>query len=220
MSQWRVVVADDHALVRTGLRTVLEQQAACVVVGEAANGAEALDLVRQLHPAVLVTDMVMPGMSGIEVVRQVQQFAPATRVIVFSMHADESYVREALRAGAIGYVLKESLADELVQAISHAVTGRRFVSPSLSERILAAYAQPQSTAEFDPYQLLSEREREVLLFTAQGLTSNEIGERLVISARTVESHRANLMRKLGLRSIAELVLYAVRRGLITVEGDR
>lgn len=217
MSQWQVVVADDHELVRTGLRTVLEQQLACTVVGEAASGAEALTLVRQLQPALLVTDMVMPGLSGLEVVRQMQQIAPATRIVVLSMHADESYVREALQAGAIGYVLKESLASELVAAIQHALAGRRYVSPSLSARILDAYAQAGSQPGFDPYQLLSEREREVLVLTARGLTSAEIAELLALSPRTVESHRTNLMRKLGLRSAVDLVRYAIRRGLIPLE---
>lgn len=217
MSAWRVVLVDDHQVVRAGLRTVLERELPCEVVGEAATGGEAINLVRQLQPDVLVTDMVMPGMSGLEVVRQVHQIAPAVRIVVFSMHADESYVREALRAGASAYVLKESLAGELAVAIRHAVEGKRYVSPILSARILEAYAQPPTQSGFDPYDLLSEREREVLVLSAQGLTSGEIGERLVISPRTVESHRANLMRKLGLRTIADLVRYAVRRGLIPLD---
>ncbi|MFV9504256.1 MAG: response regulator [Oscillochloridaceae bacterium umkhey_bin13] len=217
MSRWRVVIADDHELVRTGVRTLLEQELPCEIVGEAASGNEAITLVRDLSPHVLVTDMVMPGLSGLEVVRQVQQQAPATRVVVFSMHGDEGYVREALRAGATGYVLKESLSVELVTAIQYALDGRRYVSPLLSERILDAFAQPALQDSFDPYQRLTEREREVLLGTAQGRTSIEIAEQLAISPRTVESHRANLMRKLGLRTIADLVRYAVRRGLIALE---
>lgn len=218
MTRWRVVVADDHALVRTGVRTLLEQELPCEIVGEASSGSEAISLVRDLSPQLLVTDMVMPGLSGLEVVRQVQQQAPATRVIVFSMHGDEAYVREALRAGATGYVLKESLSIELVTAVQHAIEGRRYVSPLLSERILNAFAQPLQTADiFDPYQRLTEREREVMIGTAQGHTSIEIAEQLALSPRTVESHRANLMRKLGLRTIADLVRYAVRRGLIALD---
>jgi DNA-binding NarL/FixJ family response regulator len=217
MNRWSVVVADDHLVVREGLRTLLEQHLPCTVVGEATTGAEAITLVRQIQPTVLVTDMVMPGMSGLEVVRQVQQIAPATRVIVFSMHADESYVQEALRAGAIGYVLKESLAGELVAAIQAAVTGRRYLSPALTERILARYAQAAPQASFDPYDELSPREREVLVLAAQGLTSAEMAERLVLSTRTVENYRTSLMHKLELRTIADLVRYAIRRGLIALD---
>ncbi|NTW01922.1 MAG: response regulator transcription factor [Oscillochloris sp.] len=218
MSRWQIVLADDHEMIRTGLRTVLEQQLPCNVVGEATTGAEAISMVRQIQPTVLVTDMVMPGISGLEVIRQAQQESPTTRIVVFSMYADESYVREALRAGAIGYVLKESMATELVTAIEYAVQNRRFVSPVLSDRILQAYAQPTTQATFDPYEQLTEREREVLVLTAQGQTSAEIAKQLVLSPRTVESHRAHLMRKLGLRTVADLVRYAVRRGLIMLDS--
>ncbi|NTU79323.1 MAG: response regulator transcription factor [Chloroflexales bacterium] len=218
MSCWRIVVADDHEMIRAGLRAVLEQQLACEVVGEAATGAEAITLVRQIQPEILVTDMVMPGLSGLEVLRQVCEIAPSTRIVVFSMHGDDSYVREALRAGAIGYVLKESLATELMTAIRYAVEGRRYVSPTLSERMFDAYVQPTIQTSSDSYRLLNVREREVLVLTAQGQTSAEIAEQLAISPRTVEHHRATLMRKLGLRTIADVVRYAIRRGLITVDG--
>lgn len=217
MSLWRVVVADDHEMIRTGLRTVLEQFD-CTVVGEAATGAEAVALVRELQPELLVTDMVMPGLSGLEVVRQAAALSPATRIIVFSMHADDSYVREALRAGAMAYVLKESLSAELLTAIQHAVEGRRFVSPCLSERVFDAYMQPGMAISTDSYRLLNAREREVLVLTAQGCTSAEIAEQLSLSLRTVENQRATLMRKLGLRTIADLVRYALRHGLITLDS--
>lgn len=217
MSSCRVVIADDHMIVREGLRTVLERQVPCTVVGEATTGAEAITLVRQLQPTILVTDMVMPGMHGLEVVRQVQQIAPATRVVVFSMHTDEGYVREALRAGAIGYVLKESLAGELVMAIQSAAEGRRYVSQILSERILARYAEAPSSTGFDPYEQLTERERTVLVLLARGQTTLEIATQLELSPRTVESYRSSLMHKLDLRTIADLVRYAVRRGLIALD---
>ena len=217
MKRWPVVVADDHEMIRTGLRTVLEQQCACEVVGEAATGTAALALVHTFRPALLVTDMVMPELGGLEVLRQVRATAPATQVIVFSMHADVSYVREALHAGALGYVLKESLSSDLIAAIQHALAGRRYVSPVLSEQILDAYAQPPSQAQFDPYQQLSEREQAVFVLTAQGRTSSAIAAHLGLSSRTVESHRANLMRKIGLHTLADLVRYAIRRGLITLD---
>jgi DNA-binding NarL/FixJ family response regulator len=217
MSLWRVVVADDHEMIRTGLRTVLEQFD-CTVVGEAATGAEAVALVRELQPEFLVTDMVMPGLSGLEVVHQAAALSPATRMIIFSMHADDSYVREALRAGAMAYVLKESLSAELLTAIHHAVEGRRYVSPALSERVFDAYMQPGMAISTDSSRLLNAREREVLVLTAQGCTSAEIAEQLSLSLRTVENQRATLMRKLGLRTIADLVRYALRHGLISLDS--
>lgn len=218
MNTWQVVVADDHEMVRTGVRTLLERRLSCDVVGEAANGVEAIGLVRQFHPTVLVTDMVMPGMNGIEVVRQVCALTPRTHVVIFSMYSDEWYVREGLRAGAIGYVLKESLASELVTAVEYAIQGRRYVSSALSERILEAYALPVSREHRDSNQNLSEREREVLVLTAQGLTSGEIATSLAISPRTVESHRANMMRKLSLRTVSDIVRYALRHGLISLDS--
>jgi two-component system response regulator NreC len=217
MSHWRIVLADDHAMIRVGLRAVLEQQPGWEVAGEAATGVEAISLVRQLIPDILVTDMVMPGLSGLEVVSEVVTASPTTRIVVFSMHEDHSYVREALRAGAIAYVLKESLTTELVTAIQYAIEGRRYVSPSLSERILDAYAQPATSASDDPYRLLTPREREVLVLTAQGRTSLEIAEQLSLSLRTAENHRTNVMRKLDLRTIPDLVRYAIRRGLISLD---
>lgn len=218
MSTWSVVLADDHAIVREGLRTVLEQHLPCTVVGAASSGAEAISLVRKFQPDLLVTDMVMPGLNGLEVVRQARAAAPAMHVVVFSMHAEESYVREALRAGALGYVLKESLAGELVAAIQTAMQGRRYVSQALSDRILEIYAQEAPQASFDPYQQLTEREREVLVLFAEGLSTATIAARLVISPRTVESHRASMMHKLGLRTIADLVRYAIRRGLVVLDN--
>ncbi|NTU79662.1 MAG: response regulator transcription factor [Chloroflexales bacterium] len=217
MSHQRIVLADDHAMIRVGLRAVMEQQPGWEVAGEAATGGEAIALVRQLMPDILVTDMVMPGLSGLAVVREVVTASPTTRIVVFSMHKDHSYVREALRAGALAYVLKESLTMELVTAIQHALEGRRYVSPSLTERILDAYAQLDTPASDDPYRLLTAREREVLVLTAQGRSSVAIAEQLALSLRTVENHRTNLMRKLDLHTIPDLVRYAIRRGLISLD---
>lgn len=217
MSHWRIVLADDHEVVRAGLRVVLEQQLDCAIVGEATSGPETISVVRQLQPDVLVTDMVMPGLSGLEVVRQVATTVPTTRIVVFSMHGHDSYVREALRAGAIGYVLKESLAAELLTAIRQALEGRRYVSPALSERMIDAYVEPLLPTSDDAYQWLNAREREVLVLTAQGCTSAQIAAQLALSPRTAEHYRATLMRKLDLHSIAELVRYAIRRGLISLD---
>jgi DNA-binding NarL/FixJ family response regulator len=212
----RILIADDHQMVRLGLRAMLETEPRCEVVGEASTGDAAVALAAQLRPDVLVTDMVMPGLAGLDVIRQARQAAPGLAVLVYSMHAEERYVREALRAGATAYVLKESPADELVEAVRHAAAGQRYLSAALSQRAIDAYARPDDRP-FDPYETLTEREREVLTLAARGLTSGEIAEQLKIGARTVDSHRMSLMRKLGLRSLADLVRFAVRRGIVPLD---
>ncbi len=214
MSAWRIVLADDHQIVRAGLRLVLENELPCRVVAEAATGDEAVAYTQQQQPDVLVTDLVMPGQSGLEVIRQVHHLVPHTRIVVFSMYADERYVREALQSGALAYVLKESMADELVTAVRDVIAGQRYLSQALARRVIEAYAQPTA---LDPYDTLTRRERAVLTLVAMGLTSGAIAEQLGISARTVDGHRTNVLRKLGLRSLAELVRYAVQRGLLPPE---
>lgn len=212
----RILIADDHDLVRIGLRAVLEAEPRWQVVAEATAGDEALTLACRLRPDLLVTDMVMPKLDGLELIRQARRAVPELRVVVFSMHGEEGYVRAALQAGATAYVLKESLATELVTAVAHALAGRRYLSAALSQRAIDAYARPDERP-FDAYETLTEREREVLALAARGFTSGEIGEQLKIGARTVDGHRLNLMRKLGLRTIADLVRYAIRRGIIPLE---
>src|SRR5689334_5652392 len=212
-----IVLADDHAVLRQGLHSLLERELGYAVVGEAADGESAIDLVAQLAPDVLVVDLMMPGMSGLEVIRQVRQCSPHTRVLVFSMHADAVYVREALRAGAIGYVLKEAAASELVQAVREAAQGRRYLSLVLTESLLDSSSLQVGTHVDDPYDLLTESERAVLKLAAQGHTAAEIAGRLSLSQRTVETYRTNLLHKLDLRNQAELVRYAIKRGIIPLE---
>jgi two-component system, NarL family, response regulator NreC len=214
MQKLTIVLADDHHVVRQGLRSLLEGALDCAVVGEAADGWAAVDLVKRLQPTVLVVDMVLPKLNGLDVIHHVRQVAPQTRIVVLSMHGDESYVREALRAGATAYVLKESDADEFVQAVQHAAAGRRYLSAPLTERALDAYIAQATETLFDLIETLTSREREVLIMAAQGSTSAEIAERLSLSARTVEAYRARMMRKLGLRTQMDLIRYALRRGLI------
>jgi DNA-binding NarL/FixJ family response regulator len=213
--QTAIVLADDHQVVLEGLKALLAAESDLKVVGEANDGLSVMPLVEKLQPDVLVVDLMMPGLNGLEVTRQLHQKVPRTRIIVCSMHANDAYVVEALRNGASGYVLKTAQGKVLVEAIREVMGGRRYLSPPLSEEQLTRFEQKMSGTQLDPYDTLSSREREVLQLAAEGLTNADIGKRLDIGKRTVETHRANLIRKLGLKSHAELVRYAVRRGLIS-----
>jgi DNA-binding NarL/FixJ family response regulator len=209
-----IVLAEDHAVVRQGLRLLLEAEPDLRVVGEADDGLRVVELVERVRPDVVIMDLVMPGLGGLDATREVLKRAPRTRVVVLSMHADEVHVIEALRSGASGYVLKDAGGQELVTAVREAAAGRRYLSPPLSESVIEAYLRRQEHARVDPYDTLSLRERQVLHLVAEGLSARQIGERLYISPRTVEVHRGRAMAKLGLRSSAELVRYAVERGLL------
>jgi two-component system, NarL family, response regulator NreC len=207
-----VVVADDHQIVRLGLRALLESEPGISVVGEASDGAEALDAVARLAPDVLVLDLIMPGIAGFDVLKRLAELKAPTRVVIFSMHASESYVVDALRLGAIGYVVKDSSASELVHAIRETAEGRRFLSSPLSSGGIDALLDP--LASKDPYDALTTREREVLRLSAQGLTNPQIGRKLSISPRTAETHRANLLRKLSLKGQKDLIRFALKRGIV------
>jgi DNA-binding NarL/FixJ family response regulator len=216
------VLADDHPIIRQGLRTLLEDQDGCRIVAEASDGLTALELIVQHKPDVAVIDVQMPDLNGLEVARRIQQQAPDTKVIMLSMHGDEPYVLDALRHGVCGYVLKGSATTDLIAAVHAAMEGRRFLSEPLNERAIEAYARQTGLTErpLDRYDLLTSREREVLQLSAQGMTNAEVGERLSISPRTAETHRANLLRKLGLQTQTDLVRFAVGRGLIPGSGER
>jgi two-component system, NarL family, response regulator NreC len=218
MMKTTIVLADDHPIVRQGLRTVLEAEPDFQVIGEAGDGLETMQLVERLRPQVLVLDLLMPGLSGLEIARQVRQRVPETRVIVLSMHANEAYVLEALRHGAAAYVLKDVSSAELVQAVRAVAAGRRYLSRPLSERALEAYAQRAEATTLDLYEMLTTREREVLHLAAEGCSNTDIATRLSISPRTAETHRTNLMRKLGLHTQTDLIRYALRRGIIPPEN--
>ena len=214
MTPTTVVLADDHQVVRKGLRALLEAEEDLSVVGEAADGLEALDLVERFQPTVLVADVVMPGLSGPDVAREVRRRSPGTRTVILSMYANEAYVLEALTNGAYGYVVKEASAAEFLRAVREAAAGRRYLSPPLSESAVADYAHRRRGQPVDLYEALTPRERAVLHLAGEGLTSAEIGARLAISGRTAETHRANLMRKLGLRGHIDLVRYTIARGIV------
>jgi len=210
-----IVLADDHEVVRQGLRAVLELQAGFHVAGEAGNGLDAVRLVEQLRPKVLVLDLMLPSLSGLEVVRQLSRRAPKTRVVILSMHRDPAYVVQALKNGAAGYVLKDASADELIKAIREAAVNRRYLSPPLSDSAVDAYVQQANATGTDSYDSLTSREREVLQLAAEGHTNAAIGKQLFISPRTVEIHRANMMAKLDLRSHTDLIRYALKRGILS-----
>ena len=217
MSRTTIMLADDHPVVRQGLRALLEAEQDFTIVGEAADGLEVAGLVERLRPNVLVLDLMLPGLGGIEVTRQICHRFPQTRVVILSMYANEAYVLEALRNGAAGYVIKEASAAQLVQAVREVSAGRRYLSPPLSENAIQAYLQKAQATPLDLYETLTSREREVLHLAATGNSNIETADRLGISSRTAETHRANLMRKLGLHSQTELIRYAIRRGIIPSE---
>ncbi len=212
-----ILLADDHPVVRGGMRALLQAEADCVVVGEAGDGLQMLRLAERLQPDVLVLDLIMPGLNGLDALPALAQRCAQTRVVVLSMHAEESFVQQAFKHGATGYALKGCEPALLVQAVREAAAGRRYLSPPLSERAVEAYIEKARSAPFDPHEALTPREREVLQLTAEGHTSAEAARRLSISPRTVEMHRGNLMHKLGLRTQADLIRYALRRGVIPLD---
>jgi two-component system, NarL family, response regulator NreC len=210
----RILLADDHQVVRQGIRALLEREPGFSVVGETSDGLAVADLVERTRPDVLVVDLVMPGLGGLDVAREVTRRFPRTRIVILSMHSSDAFVLQALRNGAAAYVLKESSASELVQAIRQVLAGRRYLSPPLSEKAIEAYVAKAKMGEVDIYETLTTREREVLHLAAGGLGNPAIGARLGISPRTAETHRAHLMQKLGLRTNRDLIVYAINRGLL------
>ncbi len=211
----RVLLADDHAIVRRGMRALLETESSIEVVAEASDGLEALRLCEEHHPDVLILDIAMPKLSGIEVAARTQKMQPAPRLIMLSMHADEAYVIESLHAGARAYLLKDATDEDLLPAIRAVASGKSFFSPAITALLAAEYVrQLQERGLTDSYDLLTDREKEVLQLLAEGRANKEVASLLDIGVSTVETHRANLMQKLNLHSTAEIVLYAVRKRLV------
>jgi two-component system response regulator NreC len=209
-----IILADDHHVVRQALRTLLEAEPDLFVVGETADGLEVVDLVDRMQPDVLVVDLMMPGLNGLDITRDISLRSSRTQVVILSMHANEAYVAEALKNGAVGYVLKDSQAKDLVQAVRQAGLGQRYLSPPLSEQAIEAYRQKVKDIGSDVYDRLTSREREVLHLVAEGYTNVEVARRLSVSPRTVETHRRNLMQKLNLHTPVDLVRYALQRGIL------
>jgi two-component system response regulator NreC len=215
----KVLLADDHTIVRAGIRALLESQPDLVVVGEAVDGFEAIRLADELRPDVVVMDIAMPGMNGLKATKKITSSLPNVRVIALTMHDDEEYFFEVLSAGASGYVLKAAAPAELVSAIRAVHQGNVFLHPSVAKMLVADYMRRVETGEAKTsYDGLTEREKEVLTLIAEGLSSQEIANRLCVSVNTVHVHRARIMEKLNLHSRAELVKYALRKGLIELDN--
>jgi two-component system, NarL family, response regulator NreC len=205
----RILLADDHAVVRKGFRLILNQEPDMEVVAEAGNGREAVRLSLEMHPDLTIMDIAMPDMTGVEATRRIRESCPDCQILILSMHKDAVYVRESLRAGARGYLLKESIDEDLLRAVRAVGMGGGFLSPEISRTVLDDYQQTT-----DPFDLLTAREREVLQLLADGKVAKEVATALDVSVFTVDAHRGRIMKKLGLRNSSELVKFAMRKGLI------
>ena len=213
----RILLVDDHALLRAGLRALLEAEPGFQVVGEAGTGEEGVRLASQTRPDVVVMDLSMPGMGGLEAVRQIAALNQGMRVLVLTMHGEEEHLLPVLEAGGSGYVTKKSADEELIEAIHTVARGDVFLYPSGAKLLLRGLKAKAEPGEEDPLDRLTEREREVLSFTVEGFSSSEIGKKLFISPKTVDTYRARIMEKLGLRHRSELVRFALRKGLLKAE---
>jgi DNA-binding NarL/FixJ family response regulator len=215
MTETRILLADDHAVLRAGLRFLLDAQPDLRVIGEASNGREALTLAESAQPDLILLDLTMPGLGGLEALPMLRKLSPSARVLILTMHDDEGYLRRALRNGASGYVLKKAADSELISAVRSVMRGEVYVQPSMTKALLGDLLPHEPPASpVDPWETLSEREQEVLTLVALGNTSAEIAERLSLSVKTVETYRARGMEKLGLRSRAALVQFTIARGLL------
>jgi DNA-binding NarL/FixJ family response regulator len=211
----RILLADDHGVVRQGLRAVLARDASLEVIGESADGREAVRLAEALQPHVVIMDISMPQLNGIEAAKQIVKANPRTQIIILSMHSDETYLIRALQAGVKGYLLKESAEEDLIRAVRMVAQGKPFFNPAVTSALLADYMRDMQQRNLqDSYDLLTEREKEVLQLLAEGKSNKETATVLDVSPSTVETHRTNLMQKLGLHNTAEIVLYAVRKKII------
>jgi DNA-binding NarL/FixJ family response regulator len=213
----KILLADDHKLMREGLRILLEKLGGITVVGEAGNGISAVRMARELKPDLVLMDIAMPDLNGIEATRRIMIESPGVKVIALSMHADKRFVRHMFAAGAAGYVLKGSAFEEVAAAIKKVAAGRIYISPKIADQVLAEYVKQLTKPSAGAESPLSGREREVLQMLAEGKSSRKIAERLHVSVTTVDTHRKHIMDKLGFRTIAELTKYAVREGLTSLD---
>jgi DNA-binding NarL/FixJ family response regulator len=214
----RILLADDHGIIREGLRSLLEKEPEMEIIGEAEDGRKALSLVRELTPDVIVMDISMPNLNGVDATRQIVDQFPKVRVIALSMHSNRRFVADMLRAGASGYILKECLFDELVQAIRLVAAGDSYLSPIITGVVVDDYVEHLSAAAESPLSVLTEREHEVLQLLAEGRSTKQIALELHVSTKTIEANRRRIMEKLNIHSVAELTKYAIREGLTALES--
>lgn len=216
MSTIRILLVDDHKLVRQGIRSLLEARPGFTIIAEASDGNEALEIIEREKPDIVLMDIMMPNLNGLEATKQASHSKHPTKIIILSMHANSTYAVRALKNGAAGYVLKDADQDEFVQAIQIVMEGYRYLSPAISSQVLDQLLNPEEDSG-DPYNSLTVRERQVLQMIAEGHTNQVIAEKLFLSPRTVEVHRANLMHKLNMKSQAELVRLAIQKGLVALD---
>lgn len=213
----RIVLVDDHQIVRVGLKSLLERETGFQVVGEAGDGREALAVVDELDPDVVIMDIAMPGLNGIDATIRIRADRPRVKIIILSMHLERAYIVETLKAGASGYLLKERAVDELIPAINAVTTGRKFLSPGVTDIVLQGYLEAEVDLPESAFSQLTEREREVLQYIAEGTTIKEIAELLHLSPKTIETHKRRIMERLNIRTVAGLTRYAIRHGLTTAD---
>ena len=217
MKSIRVILADDHTLVRAGIRSLLESIGGVEIVGDCGDGRQALTLIDEHRPDVAVLDIGMPGLNGLEVARRSAQASPQTRIIILSMYADPSYVRQALKAGVAGYLLKGAAVSELSIALKAVMEGEKYLTPKVSQTVVEGFLR-ETDPEGEPIESLTERQREILQLIAEGRSTREIAQSLDVSVKTVETHRLRLMDRLGIRDVPGLVRFAIRAGLVSPDG--
>jgi two-component system response regulator NreC len=217
-ARYRIVLAEDHTILREGLRSLLTSSQDLEIVGEAEDGREAVQLAEELKPDLILTDLSMPRMNGMEAIKEIRAHSPNTKILVLTVHKNEEYILATMQAGANGYLLKESTHAELLIAVNHVLKGRRYISPGISDKVLEGYLEGRKTIKNrTSYDTLTKREREVLKLIAEGYTNKSIADQLCISIKTVEKHRANLMQKLNLHNVQALTVFAIEKGLVSRE---
>jgi DNA-binding NarL/FixJ family response regulator len=217
-SKCRIVIAEDHTILREGLRSLLSSNSEFDVVGEAGDGWEAIQCVQKYKPDLILTDLSMPRMNGMEAIREIKRRSPGTKIIVLTIHKTEEYILTAFKAGANGYLLKDSTHNELEMAIKKVLGGKQYISPEISERVIEGYLEGKKTLKKKTsWESLTSREREILKLIAEGYKNKEIADHLCISVKTIEKHRANLMEKLNLHNVQALTTYAIEKGLVSRE---
>jgi two-component system response regulator NreC len=216
--KYRIVIAEDHTILREGLRSLLSSSSDFEVVGEAEDGREAIRCVEKLKPDLILTDLSMPRMNGMEAIREIKKQSPKTKILVLTVHKTEEYILATLKAGADGYLLKDSTHTELMMAVKSVMSGRHYISPGVSEKVIEGYIEGRKTLKpRTSWETLTQREREILKLIAEGYRNKEIADDLCISVKTVEKHRANLMEKLNLHNVQALTAFAIGKGLVSRE---